>query len=99
MNEIREIRDNLYNAACAVVIKLGVIDLYPNGPDREKAIRDLELAKSNLLVCIGSYDTTRANIINAWQNTRVGANPETYIVDSHKVIEFAYTHMMKFNKF
>ena len=43
--EVWEARDCLTAKAKQVITRLGVINLYPNGADREKAVSDAEEAK------------------------------------------------------
>ena len=57
--ELWEERDRLYEKTRQVITRVGVIDLYPDGADRKKAVSDAEKAKQSLLVAIGAYDTAR----------------------------------------
>ena len=59
IHEVWEARDRLSAKAKQVITRLGVINLYPDGADREKAVSDAEKAKQSLLVAIGAYDTAR----------------------------------------
>ena len=42
-----------------VITRVEVINLYPDGADRKKAVSDAKKAKQSLLVAIGAYDTAR----------------------------------------
>ena len=62
--EVWETRDRLYEKTRQVMTRLGVIKLYPNGPDRTVAIADAEKARHAMLVAIGTYDTARMEYNN-----------------------------------
>lgn len=55
--KVWEERDRLYEKTRQVITRVGVINLYPDGADRKKAVSDAEKAKQSLLVAIGAYDT------------------------------------------
>lgn len=57
--EVWEERDRLYEKTRQVITRVGVINLYPDCPDRKKAVSDAEEAKHALIVAIGAYDTAR----------------------------------------
>lgn len=57
--KVWEERDRLYEKTRQVITRVGVINLYPDGADRKKAVSDAEKAKQSLLVAIGAYDTAR----------------------------------------
>lgn len=81
-----------------VIIRKGVIELYPEGPDKEKAIKDLEQAKYSLLCAIGRYDS----VLNVYQNyliatqdkriTTIYYNAHSWYT-SHQVIEDEYKYL------
>ena len=50
---------NLEEKAKAVIVRKGVIDLYPDGPDKDRAIKDFEAAQHSLLCAIGTVDGLR----------------------------------------
>ena len=75
--EVWEERDRVYEKTTKVITRLGVIDLYPEGADRKKAVSDAEKAKQSLLVAIGAYDTARMKY-----NDYVEKNVEKF--DNHK---------------
>lgn len=47
-----------------VIVRRGVVDLYPDGPDKELAEIDLAKAKHSLLCAIGTSDGVRAELMN-----------------------------------
>lgn len=55
-NELMPIRTTMEQRVKNILVKEKAVSLYPNGPDRNKAIDDLETAKQKLLCSIGSYD-------------------------------------------
>lgn len=61
-------------------------NLYPeNTPDRKKADRDAEIARTCLLSSIARYDDIHANIIN--EARRLNIKLPFLIPDSHSIIE------------
>lgn len=60
IHEVWEARDCPYEKTRQVITRVGVINLYPDCPDRKKAVSDAEEAKHALIVAIGAYDTARA---------------------------------------
>lgn len=74
-----------------IIIKKGVIDLYPDGADKDKAIKNLELAKRHLLCLIGEYDDLRNQISNDIEKY-AGRLKNKYKVpcESHEKIERIY---------
>ena len=50
---------NLEERAKAAIVRKGVIDLYPDGPDKDRAIKDFEAAQHSLLCAIGTVDGLR----------------------------------------
>lgn len=95
--EVWEERDRVYEKTTKVITRLGVIDLYPEGADRKKAVSDAEKAKQSLLVAIGAYDTARMEY-----NDYVKKNPEKFdspkqewATASHEIVEWAYRYYNK----
>lgn len=62
--KVWEERDRLYEKTRQAITRVGVINLYPDGADRKKAVSDAEEAKHALLVAIGAYDTARMEYNN-----------------------------------
>lgn len=101
--EAEEITQNAKNllvgAVQQVIVKQGVIDLYPEGPDQERAKEDLKKAKFSLLCAIGRYDGRLQEYKNAlnkneeWRETTIGKRCQ--FTPSHKVIEIAYLNFFK----
>lgn len=50
---------NLEEKAKVAIVRKGVIDLYPDGPDKDRAIKDFEAAQHSLLCAIGTVDGLR----------------------------------------
>lgn len=85
-------RDKLTSLVHKVITRKAVIDLYPDGADRDAAIKECEAAKRSLLCAIGAYDTSRMEY-----NDYVTKNVERFdtphrpwTVTSHDFIAFAY---------
>lgn len=92
-------KNRLVGAVQQVIIKQGVIDLYPEGPDQERAKEDLKKAKFSLLCAIGHYDGRLQEYKNAlnkneeWRETTIGKRCQ--FIPSHEVIEIVYSNFWK----
>lgn len=64
LEEVYEANSRLRGRVNKVIIKQNVIDLYPEGPDKEKAITDCNEAKYSMLCAIGAYD----DLLNQYKN-------------------------------
>lgn len=76
---------------------LGVIDLYPEGTDRKKAVSDAEKAKQSLLVTIRAYDTARMeynDYIKKYAQMFDSPKKE-WTTTSHEIVEWAYKYYNK----
>ena len=95
--EVWETRDRLYEKTRQVITRLGVIDLYPNGPDRTVAIADAEKARHAMLVAIGAYDTARMEYNNYIKKyaEKFDSSKEEWTTTSHEIIEWAYKYYYK----
>lgn len=103
INEAEELVQNaknrLMDAVQQVIVKQGVIDLYPEGPDQERAKEDLKKAKFSLLCAIGHYDGRLQEYKNALnkneehRETTIGKRCQ--FVSSHEVIEIAYLGFLR----
>ena len=49
----------LENKAEEAIIRKAVIDLYPDGPDKDRAVKDFESTQHSLLCAIGAVDGRR----------------------------------------
>ena len=97
IHEVGETRDRLTAKAKQVITRLGVINLYPDGADRKKAVSDAEKAKQSLLVAIGAYDTARMeynNYIKKYAEMFDSPKRE-WTTTSHEIIEWAYQYYNK----
>lgn len=61
---------NLEEKAKAAIVRKGVIDLYPDGPDKDRAIKDFEAAQHSLLCAIGTVDGLRNDMRSYIARTR-----------------------------
>jgi hypothetical protein len=80
-----------------VITRVGVINLYPDGADRKKAVSDAEKAKQSLLVAIGAYDTARMeyNDYIKKYTDKFDSPKKEWSTTSHEVIERAYERYNK----
>jgi len=96
---VMDSKERLIGAVQRVIIKKGVIDLYPEGPDQERAKEDLKKAKFSLLCAIGIYDGRLQEYKNALnkpeeqRKTTIGKRCQ--FIPSHEVIEIAYLKFFK----
>lgn len=88
-----DVSNNINTSIRNIIVKKGVIEIYPNGADKDKAIKDCEFEQRHLLALIGEYDDLRNQIDNLIKKTREERNttiswrtPKT----SHERIEQIY---------
>lgn len=90
-----EASSTLEERAHKVIERNGVIDLYPEGADKEAAKRDAEEAKRLLLCAIGHYDSVIAEITRLYKEhkgdlvVRSEYRPDRWC-SSHDKVEMAY---------
>lgn len=97
IHEVWKARDCLSAKAKQVITRLGVINLYPDGADRKKAVSDAEEAKRILIAAIGEYDTARMeynNYIKKYAEMFDSPKRE-WTTTSHEIIEWAYQYYNK----
>ena len=95
--KVWEERDRLYEKTRQVITRVGVINLYPDCPDRKKAVSDAEEAKHALIVAIGAYDTARMaynNYIKKYAE-KFDSPKEEWTTPSHEIVEWAYKYYYK----
>ena len=91
-------RGRLKDAVEAVIIRSGVVELYPEGADKSKAINDMNYAKSILLCAIGCYDSARNNYNEALESTEPRVTTTCYgmaFKTSHEWVEIFYEEFYK----
>ena len=97
IHKVWEARNCLTAKAKQVITRLGVINLYPDGADREKAVSDAEKAKQSLLVANGEYDIAQMeynNYIKKYAEMFDSPKRE-WTTTSHEIIEWAYQYYNK----
>lgn len=93
-------RIDLYTLAKSVVVRQGVVSLYPDGPDRQQAIKDLEDIKYRMLSAIGTFDGLENDLRNF-----IKENEENFVTtkdfvkppkkaSSHTIVEAAYANCL-----
>ena len=65
-----DVSNNLNKTVRTIIIKKEVIEIYPNGADKDKAIKDYEFEQRHLLALIGEYDDLRNQIDNLIKKTK-----------------------------
>ena len=97
---ILELRKNLQEQVYNIITKNNVIKIYPNGADKDKAIKDADYAKRYLLCIIGEYDDLKNQYVdyfNKTKNKRIRTIYYEYdLIDSHTIIENAYKDYYKY---
>lgn len=91
--ELIDANTYLTSVAERVIIANGVIDLYPEGADKARAIEDAEARKHSLLCAIGAYDgrMQEYNELLKREGARETTTGWTNIFStSHKIIEIVY---------
>ncbi len=91
IEEVRNAKFTLENCVNKVITKKGVIDLYPEGPDKEKAKKDFENAQYSFLCAIGNYDARLQELKN-YEKENEG-KITIYVskfMNSHDLIELFY---------
>ena len=91
-NEVTKAAHTIYEEVEKVIIRLGVIELYPEGADKETAKRDAEISKQSLLNAIAIYD----DLANQYEKAIAQNDRQTTfdykrkLSTSHELIEIAY---------
>lgn len=95
--KVWEERDRVKAKATQVITRLGVIDLYPQGADRKKAVSDAEKTKQSLLVAIGAYDTARMEYNDYVKKyaEKFNSPKNEWTTTSHEIVEWAYRYYNK----
>ena len=89
-----DLRDEFRATIKKIIRKKEIIAFYPNGADKDKAIKDYRFEQQHLLALIGKYDYLREEINNFLDNnketrrTTVGYGRITQ--SSHDKIEIIY---------
>lgn len=84
-------KNRLIDATERVIISKGVVELYPEGADKIKAMTDLDTRKYALLCAIGDYDCKLRDLIEIENKRGDEINvPIPKFTNSHEIIEFTY---------
>lgn len=89
-------KTELENRVKTAIVRKGVIDLYPDGPDKDCAIKDFEAAQHSLLCAIGTVDGLRNDM-----KSYIAAHKDDFVatarwvapndkISSHTIIEKIY---------
>lgn len=88
-----DLRDEFYSTIRKVIVKEEVIKIYPDGADKDAAIKDYHFEQQYLLVLIGKYDDLRNQISNFIKNNKEERHTTAYWEipqTSHETIETIY---------
>lgn len=96
MNQLTDFSYTLRDAVVSCLVKKGVIELYPFGPDRDAAQVEFEREKNHLLHAVAQYDDKRAQIIS-FLETYAGEFTCSFTKQStsHEVVESEYERFWK----
>lgn len=92
---VGDARFHLDECVKRVAIKQGVINLYPEGADKEAAVKEAEAAKYSLLCAIGTFDSLKQDFIDWYEIhkdelvTKVDFTPYRF-KKSHTYVEMEY---------
>lgn len=95
MNQ-KEQKNRLITKTENVLFAKGVIDIYPNGADKECAISELQARQKVLIAEIGEYDIALKNLrdfINKKRDEIIVAIP--ILLESHTIIEITYRNFIR----
>ena len=96
-NELAEAHGLINERVKTVMLRIGVIELYPEGADKEAAKRDAEKAKQSLLNAVAIYDDAACRynqaIIKENRNTTLDYRSKS--LTSHEVVEKAYEYFSR----
>lgn len=99
IEEVIDANHRLRETVPNVIIKQGVIELYPEGADKQKAIADCDKAKFSMLCAIGRYDSAIAEYKRHLADTKDERTTTAYYVcnycSSHEIIENIYKNFYK----
>lgn len=86
MEKLTKLSSSISNIIGDILIKKLAIDVYPDGADKARAIKDYEHAKYQLLCLIGEYDDEYQQYLNRVKNKEQEEEfPPVY--SSHELIE------------
>lgn len=103
--KIKNLHSDRHDAWCRikeavelVIVRNGVIELYPEGVDKEKAKKDAESAKQHLISAVAVYDDLCNQYKQAFEELyeRVTTKDWNLIIKpSHEIIEEIYKNSLK----
>jgi hypothetical protein len=96
-SELAEAHGLINERVKTVMMRIGAIELYPNGADKEKAKADAEKAKQSLLSAVAIYDDAacRYNQAIIKENRKTTLDYRSHSLTSHEVVEKAYEYFSR----
>lgn len=98
INEFDDKRNDLMAQIPQLITKKNVIELYPDGADKNKAIADFEQTKQSLLTYIGAYDNIYNQLMRFDYSRCQEMRTNKYqfkSATSHSIIEIAYSNFYR----
>ena len=96
-NEVSEAAYRISERVEKVIVRIGVIELYPEGADKERAKRDAETSRQSLINAVAIYD----DLANQYEKAIAQNDRQTTLqykrklLTSHELIEKAYERNYK----
>lgn len=94
ISQIKDARLPLESAVETVLYKQDAIDVYPSGADRNRAQKELDTARENLLPKIAQYDDYRAQYFEYLRKNNLPRYAYPEPGDSHILVE-VFVHNYK----
>ena len=91
--EILQAAERIKHATTNLIVTKGVAELYPEGPDKEKAIKDMNIFQNSFLGSIGTYDRLvieYQKLLQKEEERITTLNFSVRRVPSHRIVEEAY---------
>lgn len=88
-----DLRDEFHSTIRQVIVKEEVIKIYPDGDDKDAAIKDYHFEQQHLLALIGEYDDLKNQIDNFIKNNKEERHTTAHWEiprTSHEAVEAIY---------
>ena len=91
--KILHARERIKDATINLIVTKGVAELYPEGPDKEEAVKDIGIFQISLLGAIGTYDRLMIEYHELLRKEEERITTLAFSFrrpPSHKIVEEAY---------
>ena len=101
VEEILRAAERIKYATTNLIVTKGVAELYPEGPDKEKAIKNMGIFQKSLLGAIGTYDWLMIEYQELLRKEEERITTLNFSVrrvpPSHNIVEEAYKEFYRVN--